>query len=78
VKGQKSFETEYLFNLLLEVSSDLYIGAIKVPIRSNNWDVETYMNKAYFFFIRIEDCNCFVILDVIANVFVSLTTKHIF
>ena len=63
-KVRTIFETEYCFNLLQQVSTDKIhrIGTIKVPIGTNNWDVETYnRNKLdklfiscffYLFFIR--------------------------
>ena len=40
-KGRKVFETEWFFNLFLEVSQIWYFGTIKIQIGKNNWDLET-------------------------------------
>ena len=45
-RSKTVFETEYLSNLLWKVSTNpIHIGIIKVPIITNDWDVETYRNK---------------------------------
>ena len=47
-KVRTIFETEYFFNLLLELSTDQ--EQLKVPIGTNNWDVKAYGKKLGFFF----------------------------
>ena len=44
VKVGTSFETEHFLNLW-SIRSDTYIGTIKMPIGTNNWDGENYRNK---------------------------------
>ena len=41
LKGQTNFWNRIFFNLLLEIST-FHTGTIKMPIETNNWDVETY------------------------------------
>ena len=44
MKGRNNFdETEYFFNLLLQVSQILYIR--KIQIGKNNWASETWQEK---------------------------------
>ena len=40
-KGRKVFETEWFFNLFLDVSQIWYFETIKIQIRKNNCDLET-------------------------------------